>query len=525
MAVTSPLTICTACGWVYDPAQGDPDGGITPGTPWDAIPDDWMCPVCGVSKAQFEPYATSSRATQQTHPGQAPLVILGSGLAGYSLARKVRQLDASMPIVVITADGGEVYTKPMLSNALARGHQPDDMVQMEAAKLEQELSIEIRTRTWATGIEPASHRLNIESDGAAESLEYNRLVLAIGADSRVFPVEGDDGIEIFTVNDLDDYRVWRKRIGRRGRILLIGAGLIGCEFANDLTSGDFEVTMIDPAPWPLARLVPEQIGKMLIQALEKIGCTLHMGRTVASYQQTKTGPLARLDDGTPLPFDHVISAVGLQPRIRIAKRAGLETGTGIVTDRLLRTSDPAIYALGDCAQTPAGNLPFIAPLLAQSDALAATLTGTETALQMAAMPVVVKTPALPLVVSPPPPGSDGTWEIDLGEDGATALFRQPDGRETGFVLAGGRTVLQREMTKRMPGLLPPLEAPMPARSLDADTSVNLDSYECDVCNYVYDPELGDPDGGIAPGTPWEAVPDDWVCPVCGAGKADFSLVA
>ena len=523
MAVAPRSTICTACGWVYDQVQGDPDGAIAPDTPWEAIPQEWICPVCGAAKAEFEPFAESAGTNTRKRTGAVPLVILGSGLAGYSLARKVRQRDAAIPIVLISADGGEVYSKPMLSNALARGHQPDDMVQMEAAALAQALSIEIRTRTWVTGIDRTSHRLTTQSGDISNTLEYNRLVLALGADARIFPVDGDDEIEIFTVNDLDDYRAWRTGIGRRGRILLIGAGLIGCEFANDLATGDFEVSLVDPAPWPLARLLPEKIGDMLSEALENAGCTLYMGRTVANYQQTGSGPLALLDDGTPVPFDHVLSAVGLQPRIRIAQAAGLEVRTGIITDRLLRTSDPHIYAVGDCAESAAGYLPFIAPLLAQTGALAATLTGAETPLRMAAMPIVVKTPALPLVVSPPKPGIEGEWEIDTGEDGAMAIYRLPDGSEAGFVLADGRTLLQREMTGRMPDLLPLPEAAA-GESQQKQSGTNHGRYQCDICNYVYDPKVGDPDSGIAPGTPWEAVPDDWVCPVCGAGKAEFSPV-
>jgi rubredoxin-NAD+ reductase len=99
-------------------------------------------------------------------------------------------------------------------------------------------------------------------------------------------------------------------------------------------------------------------------------------------------------------------------------------------------------------------LPFIAPLLAQARALARTLTGEETPLHLPAMPVVVKTPALPLVVCPPPAGAEGIWDIELDEAGAVAVYRAPDGRELGFALAGGTTSRQQSMTGRMPDLLP-----------------------------------------------------------------------
>jgi len=523
MADSGAIYICNLCGWEYDPAQGDPDGGIPPGTAWEDIPDDWVCPVCGVGKDDFELAAAPAPSPEPDRHGPATLAIVGSGLAGYSLAKELRKLDSQQAITLITADGGEVYTKPMLSNALARRHRPDDMVQKDATSLANELDIDIRTRTRVLAIDREAKLLTVEHADGKGSHAYDRVVLALGADPRVFPAEGSEAVDIHTVNDLDDYRRWRERIGDGGRVLLIGAGLIGCEFANDLAAGGFEVEMVDPAPWPLARLLPEEIGGMLAGALQQAGCNLHLGRTVARYEQTESGFLAELDDGTRVPFDHALSAVGLTPRTDLAKAAGLEIRAGIVVDRLLRTSDPDIFALGDCAQTEAGPLPYIAPLLAEAKALAATLTGTETALQLPALPVVVKTPALPLVVCPPRPGVEGQWELELGEDEAVALFRAADGSAAGFALAGGKTGEQREMAQRMPDLLPPV-AGEPAPQAD-EAGETGDRYECDVCGYVYDPKEGDPDGGIAPGTPWEEIPDDWVCPVCGAGKEEFTLVA
>jgi len=515
--------LCTACGWVYDPEQGDPDGGIAPGTPWEDIPDDWVCPVCGAGKEDFEPVENPSEevpAAPAAYAERAPLVIVGSGLAGYTLAREVRKRDRELPVLLLTADGGELYSKPMLSNAIARHHAADDMVQKEAAELAKELGIEIRTRCWVSAVDRAQRSLQIEQNGVSETLPYDRLVLAMGADPRIFPAPGHETADIVTVNDLDDYRRWREQIGDGGRILLIGAGLIGCEFANDLISGGFEVAMVDPAPRPLARLLPKQIGTMLAEALHEHGCELHMERTVAAYGPTEHGLVAILDDGTPVPFAHALSAVGLAPRTSLAEAAGLEVDTGIRVDRYLQTSDPAIFALGDCAQTEAGVQPFIAPLLAEAKALAATLCGEPTPLHLPAMPVVVKTPALPLAICPPHAGAKGTWEVEIDADGAMALYRDGNGRELGFALAGNRTKEQHQLAKRMPELLPAAPEHGPADAPQEGTR-----YECGACSYVYDPAEGDPDGGIPPGTAWEGIPDDWVCPVCGAGKEEFSPIA
>lgn len=119
--------ICTICGWIYDEAKGDPDSGIAPGTRFEDIPDDWYCPLCGVTKADFELYSPSSPSAQQpivapviTRSRTDSIVILGGGTAGWSVARKLRELDATVPITLVTACSGDIYTKPELSVALSR---------------------------------------------------------------------------------------------------------------------------------------------------------------------------------------------------------------------------------------------------------------------------------------------------------------------------------------------------------------------------------------------------------------------
>ncbi len=511
--MTTPIVTyeCTVCGWVYDEAAGDPASGVAPETKWDELPADWACPVCDAGKDEFEVIAAAEPADGPA-PESLPVVILGSGLAGYTLARELRKRSAELPIVILTADGGEVYTKPMLSNAFGKGHAPDALVQKSAAAFAAEASVTVLARTRVVAIDRAAR--TVATDGGG-TIAYHRLVLALGADPRVFPAEGSEAVGIATVNDLDGYRLWRNRLKSGDRILLIGAGLIGCEFANDLAGAGFGVTVIDPAAWPLSRLLPEGVGALLTAALEKIGVAFRLGRTVARYEPAAAGFTAVLNDGTAVGFDQALSAVGLAPRTKLAKDAGLEVRAGILVDHLLRTSDPHIYALGDCAETAAGILPFIAPLLAEARALAATLTGEETPLHLPALPVLVKTPALPLVVCPPKPGADGGWTVERTDGGAVALFRTPQGEAIGFALAGPETGRQQELAKTMPEVLP-REGGGEAKAAPAKTWV------CDACGWTYDPREGHPESGIKPGTAWADIPADWECPVCGADKSQFT---
>lgn len=383
--------------------------------------------------------------------GRHGMVILGSGLGGYTIAREFRKLDRQTPVMVITADGGEVYSKPMLSAALAQGKTAATLAQKSAAEFAAELAITVLARHRVLGIDRDKNRLRVtDATGPEIAIPYDTLVLAIGADPRPYSVPGSDRVTVHSVNDLDDYAGWRDRLeGGVKRVLLIGAGLIGCEFADDLTAGGHSVTVVDPFGWALGRLLPETLGRDLEAALTQAGATFRLGRSVARLEPGQ----AILDDGSTIGFDLALSAIGLLPRIALAKAAGLAVDRGIVVDRFLASSDPDIYALGDCAQTEAGPLPFVLPLMAEARALAATLAGTPTKLVLPALPVVVKTPSLPLAVCPPPPGAAGEWVVSGTGRDRKALFQDGDGRKLGFALSGAATAERQSLAKEMPPLL------------------------------------------------------------------------
>ena len=152
-------------------------------------------------------------------------------------------------------------------------------------------------------------------------------------------------------------------------------------------------------------------------------------------------------------FDIALSAIGLAPNTALAADAGLAVDQGVRVDAFMRTSDAAIFAIGDGAQSDAGVLPYILPVMTQARALAKTLTGESTAVQLPALPVAVKTPALPCVVCPPKPGAAGEWRVDGVGDDLKALFIGPDGKALGFALSGAETKARQALAKEMPDLL------------------------------------------------------------------------
>ena len=380
----------------------------------------------------------------------APLVIIGTGLAGYNLAKEFRKLDTETPISLITADDGRSYSKPMLSTAFDKGKDADSLAMAMPEEMAEQLNATVRTRTEVTAIDPANRQVHI----GREQLAYGSLVLAWGAQVLRAPLTGTGAQDVISVNDLEGYGRFREQLNGRKKVLIMGAGLIGCEFASDLTSAGFEVTIIAPDRHLLQLLVPEAAGRLLQKALAAKGVQIHLGPLVAAVHRDGDAYRVELNEGEPLHAELVVSAIGLRPRIGLAETAGLETRRGIVTDQLLRTSDPNIYALGDCAEVSGHSLQYILPLMAGARALAKTLAGQETPVHYPAMPVTVKTPACPVVALPPPRDTEGDWLIESARTDLRGEYRDSDGTLRGFVLCGERIKERFELAKQVPDLLP-----------------------------------------------------------------------
>jgi rubredoxin---NAD+ reductase len=389
-------------------------------------------------------------AHEITNPSGAPvppLVIAGAGLAGYTAAREFRKVDATTPVVVVAADAADFYAKPKLSNALADGKSAAELVATPAAAMAAQLGITVHAKTGISGIDSAARRI----ETSAGALDYGRLVLALGADPIRLPLGGDAAGDVLSVNDLADYAAFRAVLAGKSRVVILGAGLIGCEFANDLADGGFAVTVVDPAAHPLASLVPDEAGRALAVALGNAGVRLRFGTSVAAVDRAGAAYRLSLDDGTSIEADVVLSAVGLRPRTALAQAAGLAVRRGIVVDGTLRTSAPDVFAIGDCAEIDGELRPYVLPIMHAAKALAHTLAGRATRVAFPPMPVVVKTPACPIVVQPVRRDALGAWHGETSEGNLRMRFTAPDGTLQGFVLAGRRAVQERSTLTRALG--------------------------------------------------------------------------
>ena len=377
---------------------------------------------------------------------QAPIVIVGTGLSGYSLAREMRKLNKEQPIVMVTADDGVSYSKPMLSTGFTKGKDADGLAQASTDAMAEQLNVELRTYATVTGIDTEGKALLL----GEERLAYSKLVLAWGADVIRLSIAGDGLEHVFSINDLLDYRAFRKALAGGKRVAIMGAGLIGCEFANDLRNGDFEVDVIAPSDAVMPGLLPEPAAKAVQQELENLGARFHLETVVERIDRADQGVTLTLANGETINADLVISAVGLRPRTELAQAAGIETGRGIVVNRALETSAPDVYALGDCAEVDGHVLLYVLPLMACARALAKTLTGERTEVKYGTMPVMIKTPCCPTAVCPPAPEAEGEWQVEADGSDVKALFCSPQGEVLGFAVTGRFAVEKQALSKEVP---------------------------------------------------------------------------
>lgn len=431
--------LCKVCGLIYDEARGDADSGLAPGTRFEDIPEDWACPICGVTKADFElhvaePVAarTLRRPAARSRSGaarrDAGVVIVGAGRAGWAVAQALRAADATLPITLLSACTGDVYDKPMISVAVARGLEPQAMARESAAQAAARLNVQVRCDTHAVAIDAPARRLRTTRG----TLRWRHLVLAHGAQACLPPML--PAAQVWRVNDLAAYQRLRAALqAGPQRLAIVGAGLVGCELANDLALAGHRITLLDTQALPLAAQLPAAAGQRLLQAWRQQNLAIDFigGAQVQALVGAADGVSPRwqlqLADGRHIAIDHVIGATGLRAPTRLARTGGLAFDAragGIAVDAArCATSAADIYALGDCVAVEGQASRYIEPIARQARAIAAAITGQAVPAAAAPAPLLrVKTSALPITLSGAPLPAGTTWQTV--QDDAAGLHLQ-----------------------------------------------------------------------------------------------------
>ena len=377
---------------------------------------------------------------------QKPMVVIGAGLAGYMFAKEWRKYNTEQPLTIISRDDAHFYSKPMLSNALAKGKTPEELITTASEIMQEQLQATIMIHTTVESIDTQAKTLTSTSG----VVEYDTLILATGAKPITPPLSGDvDALQ--QVNLLTDYRKFHETIKDKKSVIVLGSGLIGCEFTNDLISAGHQVTLVSLENTALARQVPAAIGDKLKDAFVQAGVECHFDETAVSVNKTESDVTLTLKSGKTLTADCALCAIGIAPDLTLAAAAGLKTEKGIVVNEFMQTSNPDIYAVGDCIEFGGRIEPYIAPLLLCARSLAKNLGSPEDSKAVAypVMPVTVKTPLYPIVCTAPLANTEGNWSCEKDGDNLIARFIDSDGKLQGFALGNATGKLRMQLTKEL----------------------------------------------------------------------------
>lgn len=360
------------------------------------------------------------------------IVIIGSGFAARQLVKNIRKQDTHIPLTLIAADSMDEYNKPDLSHVVSRGQRADDLTLQTAGEFAEQYHLRLFPYTWVSDLDAAAKVVKSQD----REWRYDKLVLATGAAPFIPPVPGHE--LMLTLNSQREYGAAQSQLHDAQRVLIVGGGLIGCELAMDFCRAGKAVTVVDNSASVLSALMPPEVSSRLQHRLTDMGVHLMLKTQLEGLEQTADGIRVSLDRQRSVTVDAVVAAAGLRPETALARHAGLMIRRGVVVNSRLQTSDPAIYALGDCAEINGSVLPFLQPILLSAMCLAKNLLSQANELTLPPMLVKVKMPDLPLHLAGETQRDDLTWNLVAAKEGVVAKGVDAANQLRAFVVSEDR---------------------------------------------------------------------------------------
>ncbi|GAA2794747.1 NAD(P)/FAD-dependent oxidoreductase [Saccharopolyspora taberi] len=278
------------------------------------------------------------------------VVIAGGGQAGLQTAASLRQNGFSGRIVLAGDEPGLPYQRPPLSKVYLTGQAGTDGIRLRGEDFFTDNAVELLRGERIVAID--RERRTVET-ASGTGIEYDDLVLALGSRNRELPVPGADLDSVAGLRTVADADLLREALGSVRRVVVVGGGFIGLEFAAAATDAGLSVTVVEALPRVMSRVVTERTSEFFTGVHRSLGVRVVLGagvRRIVGENGAATG--VELDDGSVVPADLVVVGIGVRPNVELAEEAGLAVDDGIVVDGSLRTSDPNIFAIGDCARFP-----------------------------------------------------------------------------------------------------------------------------------------------------------------------------
>ena len=366
--------------------------------------------------------------------GRERLLVVGNGMVSLRfLERLADHAPGRHDVTVVGREVSPAYNRVLLSALLAGDVDPAGCLLRETAWYDRG-RIRLLTGRNATAIDPASRTLAVDG----ETISYDRLVLATGSDPIRLPMPGMDLPGVMAFRDLADVDTMRALRGSGARAVVIGGGLLGLEAAYGLARLGVETTLLHVMDRLMERQLDGRAARIVRAAMERKGVRVVLGANTGAVEGDGRVERVRLADGTLLPADLVVVAVGVRPRVELARTAGLAVGRGVQVDDGLETSAPGIHAVGECAEHRGVAYGLVEPGYEQADVLARRLGGADTTYEGSTVATNLKVSGLP-VFSAGEIADDADGEPILLSDPASGTYRKllvRDGRLVGALLIG-----------------------------------------------------------------------------------------
>jgi 3-phenylpropionate/trans-cinnamate dioxygenase ferredoxin reductase subunit len=278
-------------------------------------------------------------------------VIVGGGLAGAKAAEALRDGGFDGELVLFGSEPERPYERPALSKGYLLGKDTRDSVFVHSADWYPEQKVDLRLGTPVAMIDPAAHLVTFEGG----TLGYDKLLLATGASARRVDLPGAGLGNVLYLRTLPESDALREAFTPDARVVIVGAGWIGLEAAAAARTAGASVTVLEPQPTALYRVLGPELGEKFARLHRSHGVEFRFGESAAEFRAAGPGSdrvgTVVTTAGAELPADVVVVGIGVTPNVGLAESAGLEVGNGVVTDSALRTSDPDIFAAGDVASS------------------------------------------------------------------------------------------------------------------------------------------------------------------------------
>lgn len=301
------------------------------------------------------------------------VVIIGNGVAGITAARRLRALSPDSRITILTREPYHYYYRPRLPDVVAGTLEIDDIV-INPPDWYASRDIDVRLGINVAAVDGAGRAVVL---GDGERVEYDRLLIAAGADPVVPPIQGADKRGVFTLRSADDAMAIRERAGSAVSAAVVGGGLLGLEAARGLGAHGLPVKVLEYADWLLPRQLDEPGARILAAdvATRGIDVVTHARCAAIQGEDVATGVL--FEDGTALPADLVVVSTGVRSTVAFLEGSGIEIGRGVVVDPHMRASIEGVYAAGDVAEFDGVVWGIIPVALTQAEVAARAIAGVE----------------------------------------------------------------------------------------------------------------------------------------------------